>query len=455
MSFLNKEYFSDFNSKVSKNKLPGNKIFQYIQDIDKEKFNVLLNLLNTSHNHFYWSYPSSNFSFCGLEEVMEFTNQFNDPNFSVNDYYNIERNKVVFDEASIPLFIGGNKFPTEERSNLWNDFKSNYWFLPRILLFNNNSNCYLIINFIEKDIIDDNFIDHIENILQKIESSPVVNNAELSIIDSTSFNDWKESVNKSLEIINNGDISKIVIARILTADISIQTSLEFIIKSLEEQYPGCYTFSYKQNNALFLGATPEKLLNFNNSIIETEALAGSIKRGKDFWEDEILSSQLINNTKDFNEHKSVLNFITNILSEYCDVINYEKEPLIKKLKNILHIWTPIRAELNKDKSIFPMIAKLYPTPAVCGYPQNTAISLIKNLENFDRGMYAGLIGWFNDKCGEFAVALRSALIKENKLYAFAGCGIVNGSTAENEFKETELKFKPILSLFENETISQS
>lgn len=455
MSFLNKEYFSDFISKASTNKLPGNIIFQYIQDIDKEKFNILLNLLNTSHNHFYWSYPSSNFSFCGLEEVMELTYQFNDPSFSVNGFYNIKRNKVVFDETSIPLFIGGNKFPTKERSNLWNDFKSNYWFLPRILLLNNNSNCYLIINFIEKDLSYDNLVDQIENILQKIESIPVVNNPEISIIESTSFNDWKESVNKSLELINKGEISKIVLARKLTAGLSVPISIEYIIKSLEEQYPECYTFSYQQNNSLFLGATPEKLLNFNNSIIETEALAGSIKRGKDFWEDEILSSQLINNTKDFNEHNSVLNFITNILSEYCDVINYEKEPLIKKLKNILHIWTPIKAELNKDKSIFPMIAKLYPTPAVCGSPQNTAIPLINDLENFDRGMYAGLIGWFNSTCGEFAVALRSALIKENRLYAFAGCGIVNGSLAENEFKETELKFKPILSLFENETISQS
>ncbi len=452
MPFLNKDNFTDFFTGSFKNQFTGNTIFQYIQSIDKDIFERGLNLLTTSSDHFYWSYPFSNFTFFGIDELTDLQLELNNTDYN----YNIVRNDRSIDNSIIPLFIGGLKFPLEDKSNLWQDFKSSHWFIPRILFLNNNFKSYLIINFTEKDLSNKDLVSDIDKLLQEVKiTTENFSNYELSILDSSSFEEWKQSVNKSLELISTGSILKVVIARKLTALFSTSQSIVGIVKTLEEQYPECYTFSYKRSNSIFFGSTPEKLLNVNKDIIETEALAGSIKRGKDFWEDEILSSQLINNPKDIEEHKSVLDFITTILREYCIEINYEKKPLIKKLKNILHIWTPIIAKLKDEKSIFQIIEKIYPTPAVCGFPKEKALTVIDELENFDRGMYAGLIGWFNKSYGEFAVAIRSALIKDKKLHAFAGCGIVNGSTAESEFLETELKFKPILSLFENEIISQS
>ena len=99
-------------------------------------------------------------------------------------------------------------------------------------------------------------------------------------------------------------------------------------------------------------------------------------------------------------------------------------------------------------SMMNLLKDLYPTPAICGFPKETALHFIKKSENYRRGLYSGIIGWFNlEENGEFVVALRSALAVNNKIIAFAGNGIVDDSNPETEFKETELKLKTILSLF--------
>jgi menaquinone-specific isochorismate synthase len=110
--------------------------------------------------------------------------------------------------------------------------------------------------------------------------------------------------------------------------------------------------------------------------------------------------------------------------------------------------------LKNGVSIYSVIKKLHPTPAMCGLPAENAKLIIENLELFDRGLYSGVIGWidFNNNA-DIAVGIRSALLKGNRLRAFAGCGIVKGSDALTEYNETELKLKPMLSLFENENIN--
>jgi menaquinone-specific isochorismate synthase len=119
-----------------------------------------------------------------------------------------------------------------------------------------------------------------------------------------------------------------------------------------------------------------------------------------------------------------------------------------KLENIQHLKTKFEGVLFKDKFFFDLINELQPTPAVCGFPKEEAYKFILENETYERGLYSGITGWFNlyDE-GEMAVAIRSALIKGNKLHAFAGCGIVEGSDPVAEYEETEIKLKPIFSIF--------
>ena len=121
---------------------------------------------------------------------------------------------------------------------------------------------------------------------------------------------------------------------------------------------------------------------------------------------------------------------------------------LKKLHNIQHLHTVLNSELVEDTNMFEIIEAIYPTAAICGEPRDKALSLIKKIEDYKRGLYSGLIGYFNlNDEGEFVVGIRSALLHENKLFAYAGCGIVEGSDPEKEFQETELKLKVDFVLF--------
>jgi menaquinone-specific isochorismate synthase len=267
---------------------------------------------------------------------------------------------------------------------------------------------------------------------------------------------WTAKINAALDEISNGHISKVVLSRRVEKDLDESPSLQRIINKLKEDYKGCYIFAYKKNGSAFIGASPEKLLSFNNTHIETDALAGSIKRGANDFEDSELEIKLLNDSKNLREYGEVVKFVMNAIQPFSKNINYFEKPFIKKLPNIQHLWTPIKAELNNAEDIEEIVKRLHPTPAICGTPREIALELISEIEDYPRGLFSGIIGWYNfDTQGEFAVAIRSALLKNKKLYAFAGCGIVDGSIPQEEFEETKLKLKPILSIFENEKIYQS
>jgi isochorismate synthase EntC len=117
--------------------------------------------------------------------------------------------------------------------------------------------------------------------------------------------------------------------------------------------------------------------------------------------------------------------------------------------------TRISAELNSKENLFELIDSLFPTPAVCGVQKGAAMNLIRELEPHDRGLYSGLVGLldFEGNC-ELAVSIRSALVKDNKVTAFAGAGLVKNSDPQEEYLETNLKLNTILSLFTNEDKSK-
>ena len=140
--------------------------------------------------------------------------------------------------------------------------------------------------------------------------------------------------------------------------------------------------------------------------------------------------------------------------KFSNNVHVIEEKQIRKLDNIQHLITRISAELNSDVNIFELIDELFPTPAVCGVPKDKVMQIIKELEHHDRGLYSGLVGIFDfERNCEIAVAIRSALVKENIVTAFAGAGIISDSDAKEEFLEIKLKLDTILSLFSHESKS--
>ena len=215
---------------------------------------------------------------------------------------------------------------------------------------------------------------------------------------------------------------------------------------LRKSYPGAHIFAIQRGDRYFVGATPERLVCGVDGQIQTMALAGSARRGATQEEDERLGrEELLNNPKNQAEHAVVVTTIRNALARLCSRVWVADAPHLLKLKNIQHLETPIIGDLLPGHSILEAIEDLHPTPAVGGYPRLPALAAIRSMERLDRGWYASPIGWIGmSGNGEFAVALRSALVDEANATLFAGCGIVADSNPESEYQESCLKLQVML-----------
>jgi menaquinone-specific isochorismate synthase len=363
----------------------------------------------------------------------------------------------------VPIIVSAVKFDAKRSSEKWKDFSPLTFYIPEIILLRSEEESYCVFNFILKDekhveTILKGFnekLSEIVNFNRKIDYSPAFTTEDVLNDSIEDKSNWNNLVVKAKDILRNNQSEKLVLSRQKIFSVSNQPDWNFIFEKLEKKFPECYLFLNKSKNSYFFGVSPEKFISVNNGKIEVEAVAGSAPRSKQLPEDLNLENGLRVSTKNLKEHKYVSEFIINVLKKYSINIASSENPEIKKLDNIQHLITKVSAELKEKDKLFDLIEALYPTPAVCGVPKNDAIEYIRQLENYDRGLYSGLIGWldFNGNC-DFSVTIRSALAKGNEITAYAGAGIVEDSNPDEEFIETQLKLKPILMLFNEEDKSK-
>ena len=258
--------------------------------------------------------------------------------------------------------------------------------------------------------------------------------------------DYRTAVATALRRIENGELKKIVLAR--AQDVTADQPLHPLqmLNGLRQRFPDCYAFSFAHGRGpSFIGASPERLVRVSQGRLETEALAGSIRRGAGASEDAALASALLRSEKDQREHRDVVDDIVARLKPLGISPEFSAQPQVRRFANVQHLHTPVQAALPEKVRLLDVLAAMHPTPAVGGSPRTAALSHIRELEGFPRGLYAGALGWLNARGGgEFFVGIRSALVQGPTARVYAGAGIVAGSTPEKEFAETELKFKAIL-----------
>lgn len=258
--------------------------------------------------------------------------------------------------------------------------------------------------------------------------------------------DYRAAVGQALQRIAAGEFKKIVLAR--AQDIRADQPLHPLemLNGLRERFPDCYSFSFARGDGpSFIGASPERLVRVSKNILETEALAGSMRRGATASEDAALAEALMQSEKDGREQQEVLDDIVARLTPLGLKLEFSSRPNVRRFANVQHLQTAVRAPLPPGVRLLDALGALHPTPAVGGSPRTVAVSRIRELEGFPRGLYAGALGWMNARGGgEFFVGIRSALVAGATARVYAGAGIVTGSTPEKEFAETELKFKAML-----------
>lgn len=462
-----KTHLNTVESFIESHTIKENTLLSIVKPIDKINFRSLLNKVQKGNDIFFFSERASEaITILGISSMFDITIYGADRvSKTAETINNVERNFINNwndYNLSLPLFVGGMKFAVNESDELWNEFSDSDWFIPKFLFIGLKNKFYLAYNFSGKSFHDRRCEEELKrayNLSALVDES--IKPEKINGIISTNKDsieekiNWNEKVKLALRKIEAGEVQKIVLSRQIEFELEKSGNISRIVEKLAERYPQCYIFAYGKNGSIFFGASPEKLAKISNGWAEADALAGSISRSDDPIEDDNLAQALLSSEKNLEEQQVVVSFIVDSFSKFCDEIIYEDKPIIRKLPNIQHLWTPIKAKLNTPKSIFAILEEIHPTPAICGVPWTSALYSIKEMENHSRGLFSGMVGWFNFNMeGEFAVAIRSALMKDRLVYAFAGCGIVKGSDPDSEFEESELKLKPILSLFENETIYQ-
>lgn len=352
--------------------------------------------------------------------------------------------------AARPRLFGGFSFHDEHLGeDVWNGYPGAKFALPRVQITYTDAEAWLTVNAV--DVAPESVEQRVAGVLQRLRGLPIPEPAEgppgvTSLTRTTSKAEWRRSVTAATDRIEAGELEKVVLAQALRTALNRPISISDTVLRLGRRYPNCYRFLFEPDDGAsgFFGATPERLVDLHGRTVETGALAGTTGRGETSNEDEWLAEELLSDEKNVHEHELVAGAVREQLEPYAISIR-SGDRSIRRLATVQHIETPITAELGAPEHVLTLVEALHPTPAVGGLPPNEALRTIRDTEPFDRGWYAAPVGWFDASGdGSFAVAIRSAVARDDIATLFAGVGIVADSDPDREWDELQLKYRPIL-----------
>ena len=348
--------------------------------------------------------------------------------------------------------VGGFGFSAASPgSPKWSGFHPASMILPEVCLARRDGETWLTLNLmVAPDDAEEDITSSLERRVSELRTAP------LPLLDPSPVGrfqvnspmppaHYEEAVARAVQRIRGGELEKIVLAREVDVNAPSPHDPRAILSVLREGFPSCYVYAVGRGDSTFLGATPELLVRREGQRATTVALAGSIGRSADPSVDDHLGERLLRSEKDRGENAIVARRIARALTPHSVWVTVAPDPTVIRVANIQHLAAPIRAQLAGPMSSVELAGLLHPTPAVGGEPWDRAEPLIPALEGFDRGWYAGAVGWCDETGdGEFCVALRCALLRERTATCFAGCGIVADSEPAAELAETETKLQALL-----------
>lgn len=257
---------------------------------------------------------------------------------------------------------------------------------------------------------------------------------------------WDRLVGLFAGAVGRGRLDKVVLARRVVIHSPVEADVPNALRRLAAAGPESTTFAFDRGRATFLGATPERLVQTDGRAFRTAAIAGSAPRGADAAEDARLAAALLDDDKEREEHAVVVEMLQTSLAPLAEVLHVAPAPAVLRLRHVQHLVTPVAGTLRDEAGLLALAARLHPTPAVGGEPRRPALDLIAEHEGFERGWYAGPVGWVGaDGDGELMVALRSGVVAGQAATLFAGCGIVADSDPAREWEESRMKLRPVAS----------
>ena len=271
------------------------------------------------------------------------------------------------------------------------------------------------------------------------------NPKKIIVTSNTSKNKFLSMVNRAKKYIKIGDIFQVVLSQRFKAKLT-KKPLE-IYKKLRLTNPSPFMYFFNFPDFQIIGASPEILVRLRDNKITIRPIAGTRPRGINIKQDIFFEKDLLKDKKELAEHLMLLDLGRNDVGKVSKVnsVKVTEKFNIEKYSHVMHIVSNVMGDFNNKYSKFKSLLAGFPAGTVSGAPKIRAMEIIDELESSKRKIYAGGIGYFSAN-GEFdtCIALRTALVKNNKFYVQAGAGIVADSKPLKEYEETVNKAKALL-----------
>ena len=354
------------------------------------------------------------------------------------------------DDPQVRYYGGGRFDPARGADEGWEPFGAYRFVLPRFELRVEASGTTLSCNLVlPRDR------GRGEEILAQIEGMRVPSGGDDDALpeplyreDAPGRRGWDENIGRALSAFSEGRLGKVVLARRATLGFAEDLDGISLLRELRDATPGCFHFYVEPvAGTAFVGASPERLYRREGRLLASEAVAGTRPRGASTDDDDNLRDELLGSEKDRAEHGFVRVGIGEALGPLSEELEIERDVSEMKTASRRHLVSRVRARLREGVTDAEVLGALHPTPAVGGYPGGGALEDIRALEPFDRGWWAGPVGWVGADEAEFTVGIRSGLVRGRRLALFSGAGIVAGSRPEEEWAEIEQKIEDFTGAF--------
>lgn len=347
-----------------------------------------------------------------------------------------------------PVFFSFNRFDAENPApcdELFDAFPRLRFMLPEIVLIQTDAGSYLQVNSLSPV-----YQGRVWRFLKQAASAPARTRRTIPHrIEPDSREDWRRAVGEALAAIDAGVVGKVVLSRRqkLVADEPF-SSKDLLVNLIDGDARGTVLL-YRYADVFFCGCTPELLVRKDGARVSSMCLAGTCPAGADEQERRRLADELMADGKNRAEHDYVVRHVREVFRRVCFDVDVPQTPGIMPLTHVQHLHTPAAAQVLDGVSLWELMGDLHPTPAVSGTPVGEARMLIRRIERYNRGFFAGACGYIDAAGdGEFSVGLRTGVFDGETGWLYAGCGIVAGSEADAEYDEIGLKLKTILDAFE-------
>lgn len=297
-----------------------------------------------------------------------------------------------------PILFGGFSFMDHinQTDDTWKAFASGEMILAKWMLTEQDGQTYLTHHTTIDATTNVNEIANRFTEMKKVLSKPSIEvtlPTVQSMHDQFTYEHWENLLNEAIDAIREQALEKVVLARKTDVLFDHEIPLAEVIERMIDKQTNSYVFVIEQEDDAFIGATPERLVQVKGNELLSACLAGTTARGKTEEDDEMLAWQLLNDEKNREEHDYVVQMIKQSVAPYVESFDIPDAPVIYPLKSLQHLFTPVTATLKSDATILDLVKQLHPTPALGGEPRDKALQFIDEKEPFDRGWYAGPIGW--------------------------------------------------------------